>query len=121
MILEFYGSNPFSDFRLEKILNKARQHTADIENISAIYLYLVDVSAELSIQEQTILEELLDPINPSLKNNTQKFQVIITPRLGTVSPWASKATDIAHICGLNKVKRIERAIVYTLNLSASLS
>ena len=39
---------------------------------------------------------------------------LVLPRIGTISPWSSKATDIAHICGLTKIKRIERGIAYYL-------
>ena len=42
--------------------------------------------------------------------------VDVVPRLGTISPWSSKATDIAHICGLEKVRRIERGLRYSLSI-----
>src|SRR5690349_7641873 len=41
-------------------------------------------------------------------------EIIVVPRFGTISPWSSKATDIAHVCGLDAVARIERGIVWTL-------
>ncbi len=42
------------------------------------------------------------------------LDIIVLPRLGTISPWSSKATDIAHNCGLAAVSRIERGVTYTL-------
>ncbi|HAK51373.1 MAG TPA: phosphoribosylformylglycinamidine synthase, partial [Gammaproteobacteria bacterium] len=46
---------------------------------------------------------------------------LVVPRPGTISPWSSKATDIAHICGLTAVKRIERGIAFRLQVSGTLS
>ena len=46
---------------------------------------------------------------------------VVAPRPGTISPWSSKATDIAHICGLAGVKRIERVIAYTIDLGSGQS
>ena len=46
--------------------------------------------------------------------------VLIVPRAGTISPWSSKATDIAHVCGLDAVRRIERGIEYRLNAAPPL-
>ena len=45
--------------------------------------------------------------------------VVVMPRLGTVSPWASKATDIAHNCGL-PVQRVERVTEFHLSLKSGL-
>src|SRR3984885_5114979 len=44
-------------------------------------------------------------------------QLLVVPRPGTISPWSSKATDIAQVCGLSAVRRIERGILYTLELA----
>ena len=40
--------------------------------------------------------------------------LLVVPRAGTISPWSSKATDIAHVCGLTAIRRIERGIEYRL-------
>jgi hypothetical protein len=48
-----------------------------------------------------------------------KAQIIVMPRLGTISPWSSKASDILHLCGLEKIKRIERGIIYHFDRSVT--
>jgi hypothetical protein len=48
-----------------------------------------------------------------------KAQIIVIPRLGTISPWSSKASDILHLCGLEKIKRIERGIIYHFDRSVT--
>ena len=48
-------------------------------------------------------------------------RLLVTPRLGTVSPWSSKATDIAHVCGLEVVRRLERGTLYFIDAAAALN
>ena len=47
-------------------------------------------------------------------------RVLVTPRVGTESPWSSKATDIVHVCGLDAVRRVERGTVYFIESTAPL-
>jgi phosphoribosylformylglycinamidine synthase len=47
-------------------------------------------------------------------------RLLVTPRVGTVSPWSSKATDIAHVCGLRGVRRLERGTLYFIDAAAPL-
>ena len=86
--------------------------------IEADYLHIAELSAELSAAEQDILVQLLTygPTMPDGKADAGSLVVI--PRPGTISPWSSKATDIVHNCGLQKVLRVERGIVYSLALEA---
>ena len=66
----------------------------------------------MSVDEQTKLEKLLT-YGPTIAEHTPAGTlVLVTPRPGTISPWASKATDIAHNCGLKQVHRVERGIAY---------
>lgn len=113
MILEFYGKSPYSIFRLEKLLAKVQRQTPAVQNLVASYIHFVQISAELSVQEQTILEDLLavDHADTTFEQLDHSL-ILVVPRLGTISPWSTKATDIARICGLNKVQRIERGIIY---------
>ena len=89
------------------------------------YLHFVCSGRALRDDERAKLDALLhygapcdDDAHSAGQGNTATFLVV--PRLGTVSPWASKATDIAHHCGLGEVRRIERSIEYTVTFSSGL-
>ncbi|MER2493547.1 phosphoribosylformylglycinamidine synthase [Catenovulum sediminis] len=106
------GAPALSDFRINKLLASCEQLNLAIDSIYAEYMHFVDVSAELSSDEQVKLARLLK-YGPTIEEHEPKGQLLlVTPRPGTISPWASKATDIAQNCGLTQVNRIERGIAY---------
>ena len=79
----------------------------NIEKINSRYIHFVNVDGALSSEEFHTLVSILDYGEEAIVTaSTERFMVI--PRLGTISPWASKATDIVHNCGLRKVLRVER-------------
>jgi phosphoribosylformylglycinamidine synthase len=91
-----------------------------VVGLSAEYQYFVAVSRELTPSERERLGELVEEHSdqtldePARDAAGRHELVIVAPRLGTVSPWASKATDIAHACGLASVERIERGVAFVL-------
>lgn len=86
-----------------------------IGDIYAEYVHFADVSAPLNNDEQAKLARLLK-YGPSLaEHEPQGRLLLVTPRPGTISPWSSKATDIAHNCGLNKVLRLERGLAFYIH------
>ncbi len=88
-----------------------------VGNISAEFLHVVAISRELAANELATLKQLLTygvSNGVSGENAAICPSLLILPRLGTISPWSSKATDIAHNCGLGAVHRIERATVYRI-------
>ncbi|MFY8326368.1 phosphoribosylformylglycinamidine synthase [Pseudoalteromonas sp. ZZD1] len=106
------GAPALSDFRVQKILARCQQAQLPVTNVYAEYAHFADLTAELSSDEQTKLEKLLT-YGPTIAEHTPAGTlVLVTPRPGTISPWASKATDIAHNCGLTQVHRVERGIAY---------
>ncbi|TMN74516.1 phosphoribosylformylglycinamidine synthase [Pseudoalteromonas sp. S1727] len=106
------GAPALSDFRVQKILARCQQAQLPVTNVYAEYAHFADLTAELSSDEQTKLEKLLT-YGPTIAEHTPAGTlVLVTPRPGTISPWASKATDIAHNCGLAQVHRVERGIAY---------
>ncbi|WP_394192517.1 phosphoribosylformylglycinamidine synthase [Pseudoalteromonas atlantica] len=106
------GAPALSDFRVQKILARCQQSQLPVNNVYAEYAHFADLTAELSSDEQTKLEKLLT-YGPTIAEHTPAGTlVLVTPRPGTISPWASKATDIAHNCGLTQVHRVERGIAY---------
>ncbi|WP_283710065.1 phosphoribosylformylglycinamidine synthase [Pseudoalteromonas prydzensis] len=106
------GAPALSDFRVQKILARCQQAQLPVTNVYAEYAHFADLTAQLSSDEQTKLEKLLT-YGPTIAEHTPAGTlVLVTPRPGTISPWASKATDIAHNCGLAQVHRVERGIAY---------
>ena len=110
--LALRGRNALSDFRLRKLLSSLRQVLPGVSGLAAEYWHFVETHRDLSTEERRVLERILDygPVNASVKHNGQLFLVI--PRFGTISPWSSKATDIALSCGLQAVRRIERGVAW---------
>jgi len=106
------GAPALSEFRVNKILARCQQSQLPVTNVYAEYAHFADLTSPLDTDEQTKLEKLLT-YGPTIAEHTPAGQlVLVTPRPGTISPWASKATDIAHNCGLKQVHRVERGIAY---------
>lgn len=114
------GAPALSDFRIQKLLEQAAQSGLAISNIYAEYYHFAAVSAPLSAEEQQTLNKLLT-YGPSIASHEPQGQLlVVTPRPGTISPWSSKATDIAHNCGLQQIQRLERGIAYYIRATADL-
>jgi phosphoribosylformylglycinamidine synthase len=119
---ESRGINALSDFRAQQLLPRLKAINDKITGISARFVHLVATDTPPNEAVQTQLEALLsygEPCGSWPANTTGASFFVVTPRFGTVSPWASKATDIAHSCGL-AVKRIERMTEYCLSIKAGL-
>lgn len=110
------GRSALSAARLAKLLVHIRRDEPRITAVSAQFVHFVDLEAALTDAEHQRLEAVLDYGWGSVQAYGDA-QLVVIPRPGTISPWASKATDIAHNCGLDKVHRIERGIRYTFATS----
>ncbi|HUV22970.1 MAG TPA: phosphoribosylformylglycinamidine synthase [Gammaproteobacteria bacterium] len=110
------GSPAHSEFRLTKLQQQLAGTGIAVNALASAYIHLVDCDAT-ALDEGALekLQNLLDygPALQSRRVEGQQFYVV--PRPGTISPWASKATDIAHNCGLRAIRRIERGIVYHID------
>ncbi|MEZ5533635.1 MAG: phosphoribosylformylglycinamidine synthase [Steroidobacteraceae bacterium] len=114
LVLE--GAPALSPFRLAKLLERLRALDRRVSAIDARFLHIVDARREPDAATRQVLESLLT-YGPRVTANRAVATgrvVIVAPRPGTVSPWASKATDIAHVCDLGDIARIERGIEYRL-------
>ena len=114
------GGNALSAFRIQQLLPQLQALCPDITGLQGQFLHLVTSEQSLSAQQVGVLLQLLTYGDPASSDQraTYALQMIVSPRLGTVSPWASKATDIAHNCGLS-VRRIERLVEYTLHFKSA--
>jgi phosphoribosylformylglycinamidine synthase len=109
------GKAALSAGRLSKRLAKIRTDNPEVSALSARFVHFVDVSpSELDERERTLLDRLLEYGPRETTEAVAGTELWVVPRLGTISPWASKATDIAKICGLGQVRRIERGIAYVI-------
>ena len=114
----FEGGSALSAFRVQQLLPALQAVHNKVNGIAARYVHLVASTGEPSAALKDQLAALLtygDPYN----GPKDGVLIVVTPRFGTVSPWASKASDIAHNCGL-AVKRVERIVEYCLTLKSGL-
>ncbi|OOH90794.1 phosphoribosylformylglycinamidine synthase [Pasteurellaceae bacterium 15-036681] len=108
----FRGSPALSEFRLNQLSQKFQQNQLPVKSVYAEYVHFVELNQPLANEETQKLQELLH-YGPTLaEHDPVGFCLIVTPRVGTISSWSSKATDIAHNCGLKAVNRIERGLAY---------
>jgi phosphoribosylformylglycinamidine synthase len=110
----FAGAPAFTPSRLKKRLQKVRRENPGVSDLYCEFVHLVDASGPLDPNARSVLERLLTYGPRADRRSVQGRLLLVVPRIGTVSPWSSKATDIAHICGLSSVRRIERGISYTV-------
>ncbi|SEK36812.1 phosphoribosylformylglycinamidine synthase [Nitrosovibrio tenuis] len=122
MLLRFRGGNALSPFRLEKLADALATAVPQVSHIYAEYWYFCAVAGNLRQDEIAILEDLLEcnrredtpgrAANPTTGYSTDGELLLVLPRPGTISPWSTKATDIAHHCGLGAVERLERGVAF---------
>jgi phosphoribosylformylglycinamidine synthase len=117
-IAQFEGGNALSAFRVQQLLPRLAAIHDRIHGISARFVHLVASEAEPSIADRDRLAALLTYGDP-YAGGADGALIVVSPRFGTVSPWASKATDIAHNCGL-PIKRVERITEYRVTLKSGL-
>ena len=113
-ITEFPGDNALSGFRIRHLLPRLQTIRAQLTGLQARHVYLVASEQLLGAEPQAGLQRLLGPVRAWDK--PAQNSLVVSPRLGTVSPWASKATDIARNCGL-PLHRIERVTEYRFTFS----
>ena len=123
-MLQLLGAPALSEFRIQKLLADLSASGVDVTgwSLDSRFLHFVDVKAELTPAEAQVLASILTygPVTQGVPATSSLLRLVV-PRPGTISPWSSKATDIAHICGLKMVKRIERGVAYYLQAPQSLT
>lgn len=119
------GSFAFSDIKITKLLSRCKDFCLPVDGIYAEYIHFADLSSPLSKEENSKLEYLLEydsstfhrKVMPSPKKipserSSKDSLLLVMPRLGTISPWSSKASNIAYNCGLYKILRLERGVAF---------
>jgi len=115
-MLQLPGSPAFSNFRIQKLFERIQKNVPAITGLEAHFVYFVELEEELGGDQSAVLRQLLGCGNEPSEEAQHAFWVV--PRIGTISPWSSKATDIAHNCGLSSVRRIERGIRFALTVGS---
>ena len=108
------GAPALSSFRINKLLKKAKNIVPSLEDIYSEYVHFVDLNRAMTDENFSTIKKLLTYGSSKEIKETKGAFTLTVPRPGTISPWSSKATDIAHNCGLKEVNRIERGISWYL-------
>ncbi|MBV8497357.1 MAG: phosphoribosylformylglycinamidine synthase, partial [Gammaproteobacteria bacterium] len=105
-----------------KLLDRLKALDGAVTGLAASFMHFADLERPLSGRERGVLARLLTygPRVPAADDAGSGDSLLIVPRPGTLSPWSSKATDIARVCGLSTVRRIERGIAYRLRAARPL-
>ncbi len=113
------GAPAHSDARRQRLLDRLQETNPSLRGLASEFVLLVDVTRDLDAEESQRLEALVceTETHSTARDPGQTFpkdaiELYVVPRLGTISPWSSKATEIVHRCGLDAIRRIERGIVY---------
>jgi phosphoribosylformylglycinamidine synthase len=107
-----YGGSPLSEFRLQKLLQQCRVIDPSVEGLIVRSVYWVDYVSLVEEAQQQRLQQLLSASQKISIPEGAHFWVV-SPRFGTISPWSSKATEIAKLCNL-PVQRLEQGWLFLL-------
>lgn len=116
-VLSFPGSPALSDFRRDKLFQELRLRLPMLSGLYAEYLHFARVSESLTEPETHKLQQVLTYGPSRVRQQHEGELLLVTPRLGTISPWSTKATDIARHCGVDKVERLERGTAWYFRFS----
>jgi phosphoribosylformylglycinamidine synthase len=110
------GSAAQPEFRIRKLESVLREVLPALESVSAEFWHFVEFEKDPAPEKGDVLRQLLDYGVREPVDHTGGVLFVVVPRFGTISPWSTKATDIAHHCGLHEVKRVERGVAWRLQL-----
>ncbi len=116
-MLELPGQPALSDFRVAKLTRALKRVDERVDSLQARYVYFVSTNTDLSRDERLRLDALLLSGDKPAKLKKGAKQLFVVPRSGTISPWSSKATDIAKACDIDAIDRIERGICYAVKFT----
>ena len=111
-LLSLPGAAALSPFRRDKLFVEMRARVPALAGVTALYWPFAALEAELDARKRALLERLLTYGPKTDAGPVTGELLLVVPRFGTISPWSSKASDIAHVCGLKQVRRIERAVAW---------
>jgi phosphoribosylformylglycinamidine synthase len=113
------GAPALSDFRRQRLLESLQTVCPALSHLYAEYVHFADCDGELSQRQRAVLDALLQYGPRQAAEAVEGELLLVVPRPGTISPWSSKATDIAHNTGLAVINRIERGVAYLVRPACS--
>src|SRR5690242_14430234 len=123
-MLILQGAPALSPFRITKLLGSLRAREPAVTGLTSRFVHFVDTERDLERSELSVLERLLTygprPDPAAVAGDAGELAIVV-PRAGTLSSWSSKATDIAAVCGLTAVRRVERGIAYRVQCSRAMT
>ncbi|TLS75275.1 phosphoribosylformylglycinamidine synthase [Mariprofundus erugo] len=114
-IITLKGADALSDFRREKLVDAMRRQGMAPASVCAHYIHIAEVNDGWSDDDTLRLAQLLDHAPEVFGEHAADSLFVVVPRIGTISPWSTKATDIAGLCGLSALIRLERGVVYLID------
>jgi phosphoribosylformylglycinamidine synthase len=117
-LLSLRGRSALSPFRVAKLLESltARRPGHRVAALDATFWHFTETTRALDDAERATLAHLLSYGPRDHAHDERGHLLLVVPRPGTISPWASKATDIAHNCGLAAIRRIERGVAWRVRV-----
>ncbi len=114
MISFHCGIQALRKFKVNTLNERIKRLIPGLELIGTEYIHFIETDKDLSQSNKKTLHKLLN-YSPEVNLEDSKYTITVAPRIGTISPWSSKASDICKLCGLSVISRIERGINYHLN------
>ncbi len=119
------GAPALSLFRIQKLLATLQAELPTIVALQSEFVHFAALASDLDAGESQVLDKLLrygPAVDAALRVDAIAAELLlVVPRFGTISPWSSKASDIAHNCGLQKIKRLERGVAYYVHSTVPLT
>lgn len=120
-MLQMRGVPALSSFRLQKQLSNLQAIDAFVSALATEFVYFIETDSDLSEADLAKVNHLLNEDSQFIASEQTGSLILTVPRPGTISPWSTKATDIAHNCGLDNIQRIERGMAYYIESTDVLS
>ena len=120
-MLQMRGVPALSSFRLQKQLSNLQAIDASVSALATEFVYFIETDSDLSEADLAKVNHLLNEDSQFIASEQTGSLILTVPRPGTISPWSTKATDIAHNCGLDNIQRIERGMAYYIESTDVLS
>ncbi|GGF51961.1 phosphoribosylformylglycinamidine synthase [Alteromonas lipolytica] len=120
-MLVLRGAPALSDFRAAKLIQRLQQSGIEVTHLYSEFVHLVDCDNSLTEEQLSVLDKLLTYGPKQAQEAATGECFFVTPRPGTISPWSSKATNIAHNCGLTDISRVERGCAYYVAAAEALT
>src|SRR6185503_2644826 len=119
-MLQLPGPSAATAFRLKKLRAELQALAPAVTDATVYFEHYASLAGALTPAQERVLTALLNYGDGVVTPQTVRHRIYVVPRLGTISPWASKATDIAKLCSL-PVRRVERGRVYDLTVRSVLT